>query len=258
LSAFGDLDGVRSDRPDLIDQLLAGDATGEFALAAAVIRAAAVVTVPIADEHEAIVAITRLVRASQPSRPWRTRMTTLARTRPAFAGLIAAGMLASTTGVAYAAGLPAAAAHAADAVLTQLGVVVPGPASPAGTHPAGRATTTRPATVAPTSPAASDHGTSVSTLARTTPLTGKAKGQAIATLASDGRSNAAAGRSHPSAPAPNASPVTPNAGGTPTANTASHGHATNGTTTADQASGGHATAGSGNASAAAANATGHH
>lgn len=257
MSAFGDLDSVRSDRPDLIDQLLAGDATGEFPLAAAVIRAAAAVTVPIADEHEAIVAITRLVRASQPSRPWRTRMTTLTRTRPAFVGLIAAGMLASTTGVAYAGGLPAAAAHAADAVLTQLGVVVPGPASPAGTHPAG-ATTTKPATAAPTSPAASDRGTSVSTLARTTPLTGKAKGQAIAALASDGRSNAAAGRSHPSAPAPNTAPVTPNAGGTPTANTASHGHATNGTTTADQASGGHATAGSGNATAAAANATGHH
>jgi len=77
--------------------------------------------------------------------------------------LATAAALSAMTGAAYAAGLP----DAASAILQQLGV---------SSH--GSATDT--------------HGATVSNLARTTTAVGAAKGAAIAAVASDGRSLAAA------------------------------------------------------------------
>ena len=86
--------------------------------------------------------------------------------------LAAAAALSGMTGAAYAAGLPAAASSTASAVLQRLGITRPAPNSHAKTPPAGT------------------HGSSVSTLAKTTTAVGAAKGAAISATASDGRSHA--------------------------------------------------------------------
>ena len=76
------------------------------------------------------------------------------------------------TGAAYAAGLPAAASSTASAVLQRLGITAPGPNSHANTHPA------------------ATHGSTVSTLAKTTTAAGAAKGAVISAAASGGKSRA--------------------------------------------------------------------
>jgi hypothetical protein len=86
--------------------------------------------------------------------------------------LAAAAALSGMTGAAYAAGLPAAASSTASAVLQRLGITSPAPNSHAHTAPAGT------------------HGSSVSTLAKTTTAAGAAKGAVISGTASDGRSHA--------------------------------------------------------------------
>jgi hypothetical protein len=91
--------------------------------------------------------------------------------------LAAVAALSAMTGAAYAAGLPAAASSTASAVLQHLGITNPAPNSHAHTPPAGT------------------HGSSVSTLAKTTTAGGAAKGAVISAAASDGRSHAGAGGS---------------------------------------------------------------
>ena len=86
--------------------------------------------------------------------------------------LAAAAALSGMTGAAYAAGLPAAASSTASAVLQRLGITNPAPNSHAHTPPAGT------------------HGSSVSTLAKTTTAAGAAKGAVISATASDDRSHA--------------------------------------------------------------------
>jgi hypothetical protein len=96
--------------------------------------------------------------------------------RPRLSILAAAMALSATTGAAFAAGLPAAAAGPATSVLHQLGIGAPAPT----TH-------------APATQPASTHGATVSTTARTTTATGAAKGALIAGVASAGKSHAGSG-----------------------------------------------------------------
>jgi hypothetical protein len=90
--------------------------------------------------------------------------------KPRISILAAAVVLTGMTGAAYAAGLPGAASGTASAVLQKLGISAPGPKS----HP------TRPTDT---------HGSTVSTLARTTAATGAAKGALISATASAGKSH---------------------------------------------------------------------
>ena len=141
--------------------------------------------------------------------------------------------LAGTTGLAFAGSLPGAAQSVASDMLGTLGVTVPGPNSNAGDHPNVRG---KSADTAVTSN--SGKGSEISELATSTDLTGVAKGAAISTLASDGKSKA--GQEH------GAPVATPNSGGTGTADTASDGNSSQGTSAANTASDGHSSAGSDN------------
>jgi len=133
-------------------------------------------------------------------------------------GLVVAGTILGTTGLAAAGVLPDAAQNAASTVLSKVGISVPA----ADEHPAST-------------------GTDISGIATTTDVTGVDKGAEISSTASGGVSQAGLNGSAPV--------TTPNTGGTATADTASGGAADSGTATADDASQGHSSAGSANAQA---------
>ncbi len=184
----------------------------------------------LAGEARAVAAAAQAMR----SRPTRTAVhaTRTSAMRPRFvrakiAGLVVAGTLVGTTGLAAAGVLPDAAENAASHVLSNVGISVP-VVDPTGVqHPAST-------------------GSQISQIATTTTATGAAKGALISSIASGGMSQA--GQHHgSSAGASGSAPVTtPNTGGTGTADAASGGASDAGTTTADQASHGHSAAGSGN------------
>jgi hypothetical protein len=173
------------------------------------------------------------VRSSQPkmTKPRRRSIVPRLRLATAFATVA----LAATTGLAFAGSLPGAAQDVASAMLDKVGVSVPGPNSNAGDHPSVRGTSSDAAETS----SDSGKGGEISELATSTDLTGVAKGAAISTLASGGKSKA--GQEH-------GAPVeTPNTGGTGTAETASGGQSSQGTATANAASDDHSVAGSDNA-----------
>jgi hypothetical protein len=161
---------------------------------------------------------------------------------------VAAGALLTGGAAAAASGsLPGAAQDTARAMLTKIGVSVPGADDSAAGHADSRSTAATPSTP-PTGEAATD--STISQLATTTTATGVDKGAEISAAASGGKSQAGQHGSAAGAGAANAPVSTPNTGGTGTADQAStasgDGSATAGTGTADTASGGRSAAGSGN------------
>jgi len=158
--------------------------------------------------------------------------------RPRLVMVLAAAMLATTSGLAYAGSLPDAAQDAARSALARVGVEVPGPnehADPAANRPT------------------DNHGSDVAEVAKTITATRRDKGEEISAVASstsqghpqDDRAGGAT--ADPANQAGGAPVETPNQGGTGTANEASDGASEAGTATADEASDGHSAAGSGNA-----------
>jgi hypothetical protein len=230
---------------DTADRLLAGtvapeDAPPGYANVARLLESAA--AEPTADqlsrETEVVAMVARAVRSSSSihtTSPRRFFMP-FALSRPRISAAFVAVTLACTAGLASAGSLPGAAQDIASSMLAKVGISVPGPNEHAGTHPSVRGSS---------SDASSDAVTrsDIAELATTTDLTGVDKGAAIASAASDGKSQAG---QHGSAPVPFDTPNS--SGGTGTANTASGGKSSQGTSTADAASGGASSAGSGNAS----------
>jgi hypothetical protein len=219
--------GLFLDR-DTADRLLAGqvdpdDAPPGYAEVARLVRAAGAPPTPaeLVREEQAVAAAARVV-SPRPARspvPATRRSTVRSRFfRVKVAGLVVAGTVLGTTGLAAAGVLPDAAQNAASSVLSTIGISVPA----ADQHPAST-------------------GTDISGIATTTGATGVDKGAEISSTASGGVSQAGLNGSAPV--------TTPNAGGTGTADTASSGSADTGTATADEESQGHSSAGSANAQA---------
>jgi hypothetical protein len=202
--------------------------------------------------------ISRSQQAARPSPP--SRRSSVQR-RLQLTGAALVGTATLLVGLGAAGALPGAAQGVASDVLSTVGVSTPNPDSHAGVHPDTRGRS-GDASEAPSSDTAvgesSGAGATISGLATDDSTSGVDKGAAVSTEASDGHSQAG---QHGDAAAPDtntpaaANPpvVTPNPGGTTTADTASGGRSDTGTNTADSASGGRADAGSGNASAGLAN-----
>jgi hypothetical protein len=207
-----------------------GDAPPGYAEAARVLRAAS--APPTAAELARQGRAVAEAAAAVPARPTRTVVPPTRRSvmRPRFVrakivGIVVAGTLIGTTGLAAAGVLPDAAQNAASTVLAKIGVSVPS-VDPTGVqHPAST-------------------GEQISNIATTTTATGEAKGALISSIASGGMSRA--GQSHGSAGSGSAPVTVPNRGGAGTADTASGGASSSGTSTADQASQGRSAAGAGN------------
>jgi hypothetical protein len=178
----------------------------------------------LSGESEAVALLAAVVRSSQIEITRPSRRSNLSRLKLATAFVTVA--LAGTTGLAFAGSLPGAAQSIASDMLAKAGVTVPGPNSNAGDHPNVRG---KSADAHVTSPS-SGKGSEISALATSTDLTGVAKGAAISTLASDGKSQAG---QHGQAAAEHGEQAA----------TAS----TKGKATAADASDGHSTAGAGNA-----------
>jgi hypothetical protein len=203
-----------------------------------VLAAAAAPSEPGAQPGEA--AVLAAFRDTVPTPTRRTRMLptlkAAAVAAAATGALLTGGIAAASTGT-----LPGAAQDTAQTALAKVGVTVPGPADAAAEHPASRGrsataaaeTSTTPAPVVPSAAPeeANAHGKAVSELATTTPLTGKDKGVAISTLASQGRA-----RAHRPTATPTAAPET---GATETGATAS----ADGQSTADAHSAGRSSTG---------------
>ena len=209
------------------DRLLAGqvdpdDAPPGYAEVASLFQAAGAPPTPaeLLQEEQAVAAAARV--GAQPTRsaiPATRRSTVRSRFfRVKVVGLVVAGTILGTTGLAAAGVLPDAAQNAASTVLSKVGISVPA----ADEHPAST-------------------GTDISGIATTTDVTGVDKGAEISSTASGGVSQAGLNGSAPV--------TTPNTGGTTTADTASGGAADSGTATADDASQDHSSAGSANAQA---------
>jgi hypothetical protein len=232
---------------DTADRLLGGavspeDAPPGYANVARLLESAAVE--PTADElfreTEMVAMIAAAVRSSSSLHsmsPKRAFMP-FALSRPRIAAVFVAVTLACTAGLASAGSLPGAAQDIASAMLAKVGISVPGPNQHAGTHPSVRRSSDDASLDAAT-------GSEIGELAMTTDLTGLARGAAISSEASDGKSQAG---QHGSASGGSAPVDTPNSGGTGTADTASGGRSSEGTSTADAASGGASSDGAGNAS----------
>jgi len=211
---------------DTADRLLSGaiepdDAPPSYAEVARLLRAAGAPPTPaeLMAEEQAVAAAARVVSRTTPHSPVPATRRSSVRSRffrVKIAGLVVAGTVLGTSGLAAAGVLPDAAQNAASSVLSSIGISVPA----ADKHPAST-------------------GTDISGIATTTDATGVDKGAEISSTASGGMSQAGVN---------GAAPVTtPNTGGTGTADTASGGSADTGTATADEASQGHSAAGSGNA-----------
>jgi len=217
--------GLFLDR-DTADRLLAGavesdDAPPGYAEVARLLRAAGAppTATELMAEQQAVTAAARVVSRTTPHSPVPATRRSSVRSRffrVKVAGLVVAGTVLGTTGLAAAGVLPDAAQNAASSVLSSVGISVPA----ADEHPAST-------------------GTDISGIATTTDATGVDKGAEISSIASGGMSQAGVNGSSPV--------TTPNTGGTGTADTASGGAADTGTATADDASQGHSAAGSGNA-----------
>ena len=123
-----------------------------------------------------------LVRSSPPVGTKTSRSSILPRIEVASA--LAAATLAGTTGVALAGGLPGAAQNVASSMLAKVGLSVPAGDGHADTHATVRSGLSDQAQ----GPAST--GADISDLATTTDLTGVAKGAAVSTLASGGKSHA--------------------------------------------------------------------
>jgi hypothetical protein len=242
MSSWGDLDTEMQRLPldaNTADRLLAGSIAPEDAppgYAGVATLLAAIGDSPGADEpvgvSEAVASLGAVVRSSQTQITRPSRRSNLSRLKLATAFVTVA--LAGTTGLAFAGSLPGAAQSVASDMLGTLGVTVPGPNSNAGDHPNVRGKSADTAVTTSNS----GKGSEISELATSTDLTGVAKGAAISTLASDGKSKA--GQEH------GAPVATPNSGGTGTADTASDGTSSQGTSAANTASDGHSSAGSDN------------
>lgn len=216
------------------DRLLAGlvepdDAPPGYAEVARVVRAAGAPAAAgeLAREREAVfAAAAAAVRARPSGSVLRTPRRSKVRPklyRAKVAGLVVAGTLAGTTGLAAAGALPDPAQDVASDVLARVGITVPA----GDDHPAGT-------------------GSDVSETATTTDATGVDKGAEISTAASGGMSQA--GEQGAGQASAGAAPVdTPNDGGTGTADQASDGASEAGTNTADESSDGHSEDGSDNA-----------
>jgi hypothetical protein len=218
---------------DTCDRLLAGlvhpdDAPPGYADVARVLRAAGAPSTAeeIARQEQAVAAAARIVshRPTHRTVPSTRRSAMRSRFfRAKVAGLVVAGTVLGTTGLAAAGVLPDAAQNAASTVLSKVGISVP----EADEHPAST-------------------GSDISEIATTTDETGVDKGAEISTAASGGMSQAGQHGSAAGAAGAGVPVITPNTGGTGTADTASGGAADSGTATADDASQGHSEAGSGN------------
>ena len=218
---------------DTADRLLAGavepdDAPPGYAEVARLLRAAGAPPAPaeLMAEEQAVAAAARVVSPTTPHSPGPSTRRSAVRSRffrVKIAGLVVAGTVLGTSGLAAAGVLPDAAQNAASSVLSSIGISVPA----ADEHPAST-------------------GTDISGIATTTGATGVDKGAEISSIASGGMSQA--GVNGGTAGTSGSAPVTtPNAGGTGTGDTASGGAADTGTATADEASQGHSASGSGNA-----------
>jgi hypothetical protein len=231
---------------DTADRLLAGaiqseDAPPGYAELARVLRAASGETTAeeLAREEEIVAMVAAAVRSSSSVHPSSRRSyMPFALSRPRIsAALVAAWLACTVIGLASAGALPGAAQEIASTMLDKVGISVPGTNENAGTHPDVRGTST-------VAPSGAGIGSDISGLATSTDLSGIEKGAAISGVASDGMSQAG---THGSASGGSAPVVTPNSGGTGTADNASNGASSTGTATANTASGAHSTAGSGNA-----------
>ena len=216
------------------DRLLAGlvdpdDAPPGYAEVARLVRAAGAPATAgeLAREGEAVAdaatALSASPSGSVPRTPRRSKMRSKLY-RAKVAGLVVAGTLAGTTGLAAAGALPDPAQDVASDVLARVGITVP-----AGDD----------------EPASS--ASRVARIATGTELIGVDKGARISTAASDGMSQAGDHGAQSSAAAGAAPVDTPNGGGTDTADEASDGASESGTTTADESSDGRSEDGSGNA-----------
>jgi hypothetical protein len=230
---------------DTADRLLAGsvapeDAPPGYAPVAVVLSAAAGERVgdELRREEETLAVVAEIVRASLAERPRLPRRSFVPRLRLATALVTVA--LAGTTGLALAGGLPGGAQDVASTMLAKVGVSVDGPNSHAGDHPNVRGKSSESESTAAeddstssegaSTSSASGKGAEISALATSTDLRGVAKGAAISTLASGGKSQAGqhgkAGEEHGSPAA------TPNGGGAGTAGPASNGHGADGSANA--------------------------
>lgn len=190
----------------------------------------------LTDERVAVAVAIRVLNDPFPAhatnRRWRMGSKL---SRAKIAGLVVAGAMIGTTGMAAANVLPDVAQNAVSNALSHVGITVP--------HTTVDATSVdRPAAT----------GEQISQIATTTDATGVDKGAEISTAASGGLSQAGVKGSNTSGSAAadtaSSAPVdTPNTGGTGTADQASGDADQTGSSTADQASDGHADAGSGNA-----------
>jgi hypothetical protein len=199
-------------------------------------------------DHRTVAAMASVVRRQPITRTRSIRMTSI-RTRSSLAAAAAAAALAAMTSLAFAGSLPGAAQDVASSMLAKVGVTVPGPDEHAGTHPDSRGTS---ATASDQSGTPSDEqsgdnqskGEEISALARATDLTGRDKGAAISTLASNGHSHAG----NPPGQAGTSSHEHPTGthGGSGTGVTQSGGASSEGASTADDHSGGRSSSGSGN------------
>jgi hypothetical protein len=235
MTPWSDLEDEMRRRPldhDTADRLLSGriepdDAPPGYAEVASMLRAVAApaTSEELAGEPETVAAVARTVRIQHESSlaPATRRSPVRGRFfRAKVAGLVVAGTLVGSTGLAFAGVLPDAAQNAAATVLSKVGITIPA----ANDHPAST-------------------GSEISSIATTTSSPGVAKGAEISSSASDGMSQAG---QHGSAGAQAPSPVaTPNPGGTGTGDAASGGASDSGTATANDASQGHSSAGSANA-----------
>jgi hypothetical protein len=212
-------------------------------------------------ERQAVTTIT--ARSHETARPSPPSRRSSVKRRLQLTGAAVVGTATLLVGLGAAGALPGAAQGVASDMLSTVGVSTPNPNSHAGVHPdtRGRSGDTADASDAPSSdPAATDAGSgasgkgaTISGIATDGSTTGVDKGAAVSSVASDGHSQAG---QHGDATAPDtgtpaaANPpvVTPNPGGTTTADTASGGNSDTGTSIADGASDGRAEAGSGNAS----------
>jgi hypothetical protein len=147
--------------------------------------------------------------------------------------------LVGTSGLAFAGALPPAAQSVASAMLSKIGITVPGPNVHAGTHPASRGGSASHVPDTTTSQPSATKGSLISGLAKTTTATGVSKGAAVSTAASNGLSQAgqhdqAGTNGQEGTHTPTSTPPVqvPNGGGTGTGDTASGGASTSGTTTA--------------------------
>jgi hypothetical protein len=247
MSVWDDLDTEMECLPldtDTADRLLRGvvpteDAPPGYGEVALLLAAAADLAASdeLIDQGHTVAAMAAVVRSSQAQPKSRSRSVM---PRLKLVSAFTAAALTATTGLAFAGSLPGAAQDVAANMLAQVGVSVPGPNSSSGDHPNVRGSSTG----TPVAPPSNGKGADISSLATSPTLTGIAKGAAVSTAASDGRSRA--GQNGQAGAAHSAPVATPNAGGTGTADSASDGNSSEGTATADEASGGHSAAGSAN------------